>query len=178
MSEIKSTLDLVMEKTKHLHLTSEERQTQKNLEIKKRMNGLLQKFLDQTLSMIELKTAYDHLKKDGNLSDHTIFINEIFNRLNPDGDNQALLGLLKEFCGVNPEGLESVLTAYRKAVDSAARTRTAELKAALAREHHVSGSAVVPNLDADPQWLKEAAALRAKFEKQLDRQRSEVLGEK
>jgi len=33
MGEIKSTLDLVMEKTKNLSLSSEERQEQKNKEI-------------------------------------------------------------------------------------------------------------------------------------------------
>jgi hypothetical protein len=178
MAEIKSTLDLVMEKTKHLHLTSEERQTQKDLEIKKRMSGLLQKFLDQTLSMVELQAEYDNLIKNGNLSDHTIFINEILNRLNPDGDNQALLVPLKDVCGVSPEGIESVLADYQKAVNSAARARATELKETLAREHHISGSAVVPNLDADDQWSKEAAALRAKFEKQLNQEIAGVLGEK
>ena len=50
MAEIKSTLDLVMEKTKNLSLSSEERQAQKNQEIESRIRGLLQKFKDRALN--------------------------------------------------------------------------------------------------------------------------------
>ena len=42
MGEIKSTLDLVMEKTKNLSLSDEERLGQKNKEIASRIRGLLQ----------------------------------------------------------------------------------------------------------------------------------------
>ena len=63
MGEIKSTLDLVMEKTKHLSLSDEEKQNQKNSEIEKRVNGLLQKCRDQILSTDELQKEYARLKK-------------------------------------------------------------------------------------------------------------------
>lgn len=50
MAEIKSTLDLVMEKTKDLSLSDEERQGQKNKEIGSRIRGLLNKFQDKAIS--------------------------------------------------------------------------------------------------------------------------------
>ena len=68
MAEIKSTLDLVMEKTKNLSLSSEERQAQKSKEIESRLRGLLQKFKDQALSADKFKSEYQKLKKDYNLS--------------------------------------------------------------------------------------------------------------
>ena len=58
MAEIKSTLDLVMEKTKNLSLSSEERQAQKSKEIESRIRGLLQKFKDQALSADKFKSEY------------------------------------------------------------------------------------------------------------------------
>jgi len=64
MGEIKSTLDLVMEKTKHLSLSDEEKQNQKKIESQKRINGLLQKYQDQVLSMEQLHTEYNLLKKE------------------------------------------------------------------------------------------------------------------
>ncbi|MBW2432576.1 MAG: hypothetical protein JRF36_03165, partial [Deltaproteobacteria bacterium] len=51
MGEIKSTLDLVMEKTRNLNLSDEEKQDQKNKEIESRLNGLLQKFEDQIITL-------------------------------------------------------------------------------------------------------------------------------
>jgi hypothetical protein len=56
MGEIKSTLDLVMEKTKDLTLSSEEKKAQKQKEIENRIKGLLQKYQDGFLSKSELKT--------------------------------------------------------------------------------------------------------------------------
>ena len=56
MGEIKSTLDIVMEKTQNLSLSTEERQEQHNIEIVKRIKGLLQKYQDQTLSKNDLDT--------------------------------------------------------------------------------------------------------------------------
>ena len=43
MGEIKSTLDLVLEKTKNLTLSSEEKEEQKQKEIEKRIKGMMQK---------------------------------------------------------------------------------------------------------------------------------------
>ena len=91
MGEIKSTLDLVMEKTKHLSLSDEEKQNQKQIEVKKRINGLLQKYRDQVLSMEQLYTEYDRLKKELNLPDDTDLVNQIIDKLDLTGDNQILL---------------------------------------------------------------------------------------
>ena len=49
MGEIKSTLDLVMEKTRHLTLSQKEKDGQKQIEVNKRLKGLLQKYRDNLL---------------------------------------------------------------------------------------------------------------------------------
>ena len=49
MGEIKSTLDLVMEKTRHLTLSQKEKEEQKQIEVNKRLKGLLQKYQDNLL---------------------------------------------------------------------------------------------------------------------------------
>ena len=67
MGEIKSTLDLVMEKTKHLSLSDEEKQSQKKAELEKRVNGLLQKYQDQVLSLEQLLGEYTRLKQERSL---------------------------------------------------------------------------------------------------------------
>ena len=103
MGEIKSTLDIVLEKTKHLSLSNEERDNQKTAEIEKKIKGLLQKFQDQTLPEKRLSSEYEKLKKEYHLSDDSIFMSEVFLRLDPDKDNQQLLALLKDMCKANTQ---------------------------------------------------------------------------
>jgi len=174
MGEIKSTLDIVMEKTKHLSLSNEERDNQKTAEIEKKIKGLLQKFQDQVMPKDRLNAAYEQLKKDYQLSDDSIFMSEVFLRLDPDKDNQILLSLLKDMCEVNTKEIESVLNDYQDELNSAASYKMVELRENLAQKHFISGSAVVPNLEADEEWQVEAAELRSKFGRLLDEVRNKL----
>lgn len=174
MGEIKSTLDLVMEKTKNLSLSTEEREKQKEIEIEKKIRGLLQRLQDQTLSKDQLNSDYERLKKENNLSNNIILMNEIFNRLDLDKHNQELLALLKDLCGANTKEIESVLNDYQDAINAAASYRMIELREDLAQKHYISGSAVVPNLNADETWQTEARDIRSKFEQILDGEKDKL----
>ncbi len=63
MAEIKSTLDLVLEKTKHLTLSEEEKQIQRHDEFRKTLKGLIRKFADKALKMKELKKELEILQE-------------------------------------------------------------------------------------------------------------------
>ncbi|MGD2184924.1 MAG: hypothetical protein PVI71_02300 [Desulfobacterales bacterium] len=177
MAEIKSTLDLVMEKTKNLSLSSEERQAQKNQEIESRIRGLLQKFKDQTLNVENFKTEYHKLQKDYDLSLNAQLIKAICGLIELGKDNQALFDLLAEFKVSDIKGLMSVLQEFETAFDTAAAQRRQILKDQLAKSHAISGSAVVPNLETDDRWQKEAGEIRAKYSQLLDQEKAKLLAE-
>jgi hypothetical protein len=149
MGEIKSTLDLVMKKTEHLNLSAEERQEQINIEIEKRIKGLLQKYQDQTLSKNDLDTEFTKLKKEFSFSDDTPVVNSILKELDLNKDNYKLLALLNNYCGKDSAAIESVLNEYEDEINSAASYRMVQLREDLAKRHFISGSAVVPNLQAE-----------------------------
>jgi hypothetical protein len=98
MAEIKSTLDLVMEKTKDLSLSDEERQGQKNKEIGSRIRGLLNKFQDKAISWDRFNSEYRVLKKEYSLTGtgNEHLIKEICDQIELAKDNQALFDLLAE----------------------------------------------------------------------------------
>ena len=98
MGEIKSTLDLVMERTKNLTLSAEEKQAQKQLETENRIKGLVQKLQDGLLTYNQLKTEYESFKKESNLSDNSLLVREILTRLDPDQDNALLCLIGKVLC--------------------------------------------------------------------------------
>jgi hypothetical protein len=57
---------------------------------------------------------------------------------------------------------------YQDELNSAASYKMVELRENLAQKHFISGSAVVPNLEADEKWQAEAAELRTKFGRLLE----------
>ena len=168
MGEIKSTLDLVLEKTKNLTLSSEEKEAQKKEEIEKRIKGMLQKYQDGILPLSQLKTDYEILKKDFNMSNNNALINEIIKRLEPDRDNQQLTVLLPECCGIDSAAIETKIEAFRSAYLSTEEKRMEQVREKLAQQHGIFGSALVPNLEPDEQWRQEIRDLRAEFEGQIN----------
>jgi hypothetical protein len=177
MAEIKSTLDLVMEKTKNMSLSSEERKEQKDKEIGSRIRGLLQKFIDETLGIENFKSEYQKLQKDYDLSGNVPLIKTICDRIEPGKNNQALFDLLSEFKVSDFEGLKSILQEFQAASDAATRERRKILKEQLAKTHFISGSAVVPNLEKDNDWRKEFGEIQAKYGALLDKEKARLLDE-
>jgi hypothetical protein len=175
MGEIKSTLDLVMEKTKNLSLSSEERQAQKNQETENRIRGLLQKFKDQALNINNFKAKYQKLQKDYDLSGNAPLIKEICGQIELGADNHTWFELLAEFKVSDIEGLTSVLQGFQTALDTAAGQRRKILKDQLSKTNFISGSAVVPNLEGDKAWQEKAGEIRAKFEPLLNQAKTKLL---
>ena len=168
MAEIKSTLDLVMEKTRNLTLSAEEKQAQKQLEIGNRIKGLVQKYQDGLLTNNQLKIEYESLKKDSVLSDDSLFIKEILTRLDPDRDNEILIETLENCCRLDTATIRAIINDHRVTYNRAAQNRSPQLKKDLAQYQSISGTAVIPNLDADEQWQQKAQDLRRQFEDKLN----------
>ena len=175
MGEIKSTLDLVLEKTKNLTLSSEEKETQKQKEIENRIKGMVQKYQDGILSKNQLITDYELLKKDYTIPQNNSLIVEITKRIEPDQDNQPLIELLQECCTIETEAIETIIENFRKEYVTASQNRIERLRENLAQRYNISGSAVLPNLDADEQWRQEIRELRAGYEDQLNRVKDNLL---
>ena len=176
MGEIKSTLDLVLEKTKNLTLSSEEKESQKQKEIENRIKGLVQKYQDGILSINQLIADYELLKKEYTIPQNNSLIVEITQRIEPDQDNQSLLELLQECCTIDTTAIESIIENFRKQYIAASQSRIEQLKEDLAQRHNISGSAVLPNLDVDEQWRQKIGELRAGYEAQLNRVKANLIG--
>ena len=178
MGEIKSTLDLVLEKTKNLTLSSEEKETQKQKDVQNRIKGMVQKYQDGILTKNQLITDYELLKKDYALPHNNSLIDEITQRIEPDQDNQHLLELLQECCAIDTAAIEAIIENFRKAYLTASQNRSEQLRKDLAQRHNISGSAVLPNLEADEQWRREIRALRVGYESQLNRVKNNLPGDR
>lgn len=172
MGEIKSTLDLVMEKTRHLTLSQEEKDAQKKVEVHKRLKGLVQKYQDNLLKKDQLEKELDSLKKTYDMNVDEIWLNLILSSLEPGRHYKMYLELLNEIYGLNVSGLEKIFQDFKRAVKSATEERAHEIKADLAKKRFISGTAVVPNLERDREWLSMLGDIKGRFDQILDREKS------
>ena len=177
MGEIKSTLDLVMEKTKNLNLSDEEKQDQKDKEIESRLRGLLQKFQDRLITSEKFKTDYQNLRAElkfsGEQNEHLLRV--LCARIELDRDNQALLELLLQYADSGAGEISSVLLEFDSAVQAAAGSHAQIAKDHLADAHFIYGSAVVPNLDNDEAWREKVGEIRNRFDELLDAAKARIV---
>ena len=175
MGEIKSTLDIVMEKTKHLSLSKEEKATRKTEEIQKTIKGMIQKFKDQLLREDRFGKELEALEKTHNLHNRIILKTEIFDQIDLNRDNTPLLVLLRDICGENVSRIESLLRDYARQITAASDKRIVQIKDALSEKYSLSGSAVVPNLENDSGWVEEAQKIKETYEKSLDQEKASMM---
>ncbi len=176
MGEIKSTLDIVLEKTKNLTLSPEEKEEQKQKEVENRIKGMIQKYQDGILSRNQLISEYEILKKEFSMSQNNTLILEITQRIEPDRDNQSLLELLQECCTIDTAAIETIIENFQNSYLAASQKHMARLKEDLEQRYNIKGSAVLPNLDTDEQWQRETREMRAGYEDQLSQVRDRLLG--
>lgn len=176
MGEIKSTLDLVMEKTRHLTASDEEKKAQKKEEIKKQIKGLLLKYQDNLVKMEDIKdTLADLRTSHGNTADR-VFKKELVNGIDMDGDNAKLIELLRNLCGADIKRLDKLLLDYKNSLLDSAAEAVIKIRDNLSQQHLISGSAVVPNLEKDAEWIGSAGEIRQKFEEKILKEKEKLIG--
>jgi hypothetical protein len=153
MAEIKSTLELAMERTRHLTMSEEDKREHAAREFKEAVNRLVLRFLDGQTDPDRFRTEFSTIQT-GPFGKAEAAA-EIGRRIDPEADNSLVLDLIKLGLGYDISSIEAVLKKFREALHSEDR-RTAERIGADLLNKGISGSALIPNLDAD----KDRAARR------------------
>ena len=172
MGEIKSTLDIVMEKTKHLSLSEEEREAQINEDIRKTVKGLIQKYKDRMLDAKQLEDEWNNLEKENQLSDRKILVDVIMDQLHLNADNSLLMTSLQDICGEDTKSLESVLEDYITKKKEVVQARQEALQEDIAKRYHISGSAVVPNLETDSDWTEAMKVFENNYQESFEAEKA------
>ncbi len=152
MTEIKSTIDLIMERTKSLSASPEERESYQRQEREKRLRGLLQRLLDDNLTLDGAKDELEKEKKNGSAAEVTGVVKDaLAGHVDPEADNERLFRIINELAGTPAETLLETLTACREEATSRKAVLAERQKKEL-ESKGITGPAVLPNAEADPQW--------------------------
>ena len=166
MAEIKSTLDIIMEKTKGLTMTDEEKRELKRKEMAGKVKGLVQKFSDGFMDLDGLKRESEALGKGHENMLREIIMGEIAERIQPEGDNDPLLELLEKTTGMDTGPIREFITDFELKLEREKGVHEKRLLETL-KKKGVSGSAVIPNLDANSQWRGYVSKLNEEFRKEV-----------
>jgi hypothetical protein len=175
VSEIKSTLDIVLEKTKHLTLNEDEKRAQKKKEARQNLAGLLQKYQDNVLDIDQLKNKLNELKELFDFIDTQALVSEILNRIELDSDDTSLMVILDDICQADTNGLKAVLSEYQKTVRIRRDQRSDQIIEKLSRDYHISGSAVLPNLAVDSEWAADLQTIYTDYNQMLSREKAALM---
>jgi hypothetical protein len=172
MSEIKSTLDLVMEKTRHLTLTAEEKIIQNRIEVKTRLKGLIQKYQDNLLKKENLKKEIDDLKGSYDLNVDEMLAGLLINSIKLGRNHALFIELLSDIYGLNLSEIEKIFQNFKTVIKSATKERVEQIKTDLYEKRSISGSAIVPNLEGDREWLSILSHIKQEFDQMLNKKKA------
>ncbi|MBL7174472.1 MAG: hypothetical protein ISS66_01485 [Desulfobacteraceae bacterium] len=151
MGEIRSTLDIIMEKTKDLTMSDAEKEEYRRTTLSGKLKGLVQKFIDNQISSHSIRSEIESEREKSPALVDELLKGELIERLEPDGDNDKVFELLEELLDVDTSSLEHPIGEFREKVNKEKIVIMDGLRKKLA-EREISGPAAVPNLTHDETW--------------------------
>jgi hypothetical protein len=166
MAEIKSTLDIIMEKAKNLTVTEEEKVAFKRKELEGKIRSFVQKYLDSFIDLDRLKAELTPLRREGEDMVRELIKEDMLGRIQFGQNNDPLLDMLSKTIGVNTGPIKELLNQFEKRMDREKESREKILEEEL-RTRGISGSAVIPNLNGDQKWLRTVSELNQLFREKM-----------
>lgn len=167
MAEIKSTLDLIMEKTKNLTLTEEEKKHLKTQEIKDKLNGLFLRYLEGHLKMDNFTREVNILAERDRSTVHQGIIEKVQELIRPAGiENNALLAFLDTIHVVETTLIRHRLEKYEKRIEHEQQAFEKSLEEQY-KKKGITGSAVVPNIPGNEKWIAHLSGIMDEFRREI-----------
>jgi len=166
LGEIKSTLDLVFEKTRNLTLSDEEKLNLAREKLDKKVQGLCNRYLDNFFPVSRLKDEMEKIVSNDRELAYNFLKKYLLSRFDLDSDNSLIVSALSEITRWDIASLNNLQKEYNSENEGTKKVFTEKSLMAL-KENGVSGSAVVPNLDNIPEWNEFLKTLRRKYQERL-----------
>ncbi len=153
MAEIKSTIDLIMEKLKKMEITEEEKKEIARKEARERAKRILARYT-QRPNIYDVMKELEEISEEKRRFVEEELINECIEVIEPFGArNQDVLKLMQEIIKKDVSSLKDLILSFEKQLEEEKRRYERYLLERL-KNRGISGSAVIPNIEADSGWKK------------------------
>jgi len=167
MGEIRSTMDIIREKTKGLTMTEEEKEAFRKKETAGKVKGFFQRFLDGFIDAERLKDEIGSLGEERYAIAREALIRECMGRMEPGADNTILLDALENAAGLDIAPVQKIILDYNQDIEQQKMDRKQVLQKNL-EGLGISGSAVIPNIHADQEWIKHLSEMNKGFREKIE----------
>ncbi len=167
MGEIRSTLDIIMEKTKGLTITQEEKSEIQYRELTGKIRGLIQKFIDAIIDLDRLRIEAAAIREERQEMFDQVIKEEAKKRIELDRNNEPIFLILKDIISTDTASIQKILADFEQRLENERKVRERELQDRL-KEKGISGSAILPNIKADPKWNDHVLKLKHEFRKKVE----------
>ncbi|HQG31781.1 MAG TPA: hypothetical protein PLA83_07630 [Deltaproteobacteria bacterium] len=150
MGKIRSTLDIVMERTKNLSMTQDDRQKLKLKEQGDTVRAWSQRYLDGKMTIRELASQLS-TAGDDRIEMQALLKEELIGNIRLEEDNSRVLDALADLSLLDRERAERVIRYRQEELEKQKTSMLDSLKIDLAHQGF-RGSAVIPNLARSRAW--------------------------
>jgi hypothetical protein len=177
MAEIKSAVELAMERTKGLRLSHEEKEKVREEEIQSRAVGLVNRYLGVDFHLREVEKELAKVDPSQRQHLEKLFIQNLIEALNLDRDNDLIFQGLETFRPASAwtvKKIKDLNEKYQSRKKEEFRKTEVDLSARLERLG-IGGSAVHPRVEGSPEWEEALARFKPGFEEELKKLKKGIL---
>jgi len=179
MGEIKSTLELAMERTKKFVLSDKEKEELKQKEVLQKAGSLFHRYRDGRLSLNEVLKELEKMEKKTATTVKESLLSQWIDALSLNDDHERTF---KGMEALNRQRFDEVrkkfhhlLSQYQQEKETLKEKMRVKLAEALKKEG-IYGSAVEPRFEGSVSWEKENEKLDHSYGKKLEEIKEELRG--
>ena len=169
MGEIKSAVELAMERTKGLRLSPEEMFKLKEDEIQAKAHSLVNRYLEVDFHPREVERELARVEPAQREILEKLFVQYLSEAIGLDRDNDLIFQGIETFREGSKRSLQKMrdlIQKYQERKDREYLKTEKDLLAGLERMG-ISGSAVQPKVEGSPEWEEALAKFKPAFEEEL-----------
>lgn len=171
MTEIKSTLELALERTQKIAISDKEKEEIKHKEVLERAMSLFHQHREGHLPLNNVLKEIEKMEEKTRTMVKEILLSQWIDALFLDDEEERILkgieSLKQQSIDEVKQKFHHLLSQYRKGVEEVKQKMKVQLEEALRREG-IDGSAVEPNIEGSEIWKKESEKLNHSYRMKLE----------
>ncbi len=179
MGEIKSTLELAMERTKKFAISEKEKEEIKQKEVLKKATSLFHRYREGHLPLSDILKEIEKMEKKTATTVKESLLSQWINALSLEEDAERILkgieSLKRRSIDEGKQKFHHLLSQYQKEKEKIKEEVKAQFITAL-KEKGIHGSVVEPNLEGGERWKIEKEKLDNSYKTKLEEIKELVRG--
>ena len=177
MAEIKSTLELALERTKKMAISEKEKEEIRQKKLLEKAKGLFHRYREGHAPLSELQKEIERMDEKMSAAVKDFLLSQWVDALSPKEEDERLIKGIEWLKNARieevPERFRHLLSQYQEEMEKMRHEARTRLEKALKREG-IAGSAVEPNVEGDLLWKEAAENLDHLYEGKLEEIRKQL----